>query len=611
MSLLAHFKTAITHPLQAGLKLRTAWTLCRGTGLRSFVRTILHNPRRDYDRWVQSYDTLTDKDREQIRRHIGTFSQRPLISVIVPTYNTPAPFLRRMIDSVRDQLYSHWELCLADDGSSQPQVMQILHEYASLDERIKICRRETRGHITAASNTALGMARGDYIALLDHDDELAEHALYMMAEAVLRNPDLAFLYSDEDKLDRTGRRYDPHFKSDWNPDLFLHQNMIGHLAVFRADVIRAVGGFRKGVEGSQDYDLVARVVDHIKEEQIGHIPHILYHWCVLEGSTAASVENKPYALDAQIRTIEEHLQRNGIAGADVRRAEGLPFLRVQFSLPDPPPLVTLVIQADDEADRLRQRLRNIMDLTDYPTLEFVVVDHGGQPLSASDLVDGLEKHPPVSVLRVESIMGLPECCNRAVAQARGDIVGFLGRGIRVVRQDWLREMVSHAVRPGVGAVGARLLSPNGTVQHTGMVLGLNGVAGYVNRGLVANSPGYFGRAVLTQNWSAVSGACMLLRRQVFEAVGGFPPEDATAVLPNVDFCLKVGEMGLKVVYAAQAVLNYVPPAVSRQEEEPLTLPEKWGNLLSGDPCHNPNLSLRGDGFALAFPPRTSPPWREA
>ena len=293
--------------------------------------------RLDYAVWVDRYDRLTTTDREAIERHIGELPQRPRIAVVMPVYNPRAEDLRGAIESVRSQIYPHWELCIADDASTEPDVAPLLRDYARRDDRIKVTVRSENGHIAAASNSALALATAEFVALLDHDDLLAPHALYMVAVEINRWPRADLIYSDEDKIDADGRRFDPYFKSDWNPDLVLSQNMISHLGVYRTALVRAAGGFRVGFEGSQDYDLALRIIERTAPERIRHIPFVLYHWRTAPGSTAAGTQNKSYAVDAARRAIQEHLDRSGVA-ARVTAAPGLPdYSRVIRPLPEPPP----------------------------------------------------------------------------------------------------------------------------------------------------------------------------------------------------------------------------------------------------------------------------------
>ncbi len=585
---------------------------------RMFAYASRYAQTRAYDEWVRLYDALTNEDRKAIRRRLDTLSYKPLISIIMPVYNTPETWLRSAIDSVVGQLYAQWELCIADDASRLPHVREILNERREGDPRIKVVFRERNGHIAAASNSALELATGEYVALLDHDDELAEHALYMVAEELNRYPDADLIYSDEDKIEERGRRYDPYFKPDWNPDLFCSQNVISHLGVYRTALIRRVGGFREGYEGSQDYDLALRIVERTASSRIRHIPHVLYHWRAILGSAAAASEAKPYAQEAAGRAIQSHFERMGVA-VQVAPALGV-FHRVKYALPDSPPLVSLIVLTRDRVGLLRKCLEGILEKTDYDRTEVLIVDHESRQRRTLAYLERLASDSRVRVIRYTDPFNFSEMNNRAARIARGEVLGFINNDVEVISQGWLREMVSHAMRPEAGAVGAALYSSNGTIQHAGVILGLHGVAGHIHKGQPRGTPGYFGRAGLIQNFSAVTAACMVMRRSVFEEVGGFDEDNLVVEFNDVDLCLRLRKLGYLVVWTPYAELYHVESASrprntskqrARHEREINCMRWRWGAVLMGDPYYNPNLSLESENFALAFPPRAQKPWKIA
>ena len=333
----------INSPTDLARDAKQALTALKSGGPRRFVAELRSAASRDYQHWITLYDTMTAADKDSLRRRIQSLACRPLISVIMPVYNTPETFLRRAIESVREQIYDRWELCIADDCSTAEHVRKVLDYYAKLDPRIRVCFRTTNGHIAEASNSAIAIAKGDFVALLDHDDEIPPHALALVAEAIVARPEVDLIFSDEDKLDAQGHRFDPYFKSDWNPALMLSQNMFNHLGVYRLSIVRKIGGFRLGFEGSQDYDLVLRCSRETAPERIHHIPKILYHWRAIESSTATDSGMKPYVWDAGRRAIEEHLTQQNIHAIVERAARGDCYYQVEYAVPTPLPRVSVLI----------------------------------------------------------------------------------------------------------------------------------------------------------------------------------------------------------------------------------------------------------------------------
>ncbi len=586
-------------------------------GLRNPAKRLLTGRMRsDYVEWIRCYDTLTDADRVAIRAHIAGFANPPLFSVIMPVYNAPEKFLRAAIDSVRRQIYPHWELCIADDASSQPYVRRVLEEYANKDARIKVVFRERNGHISAASNSALDLAIGDYIALLDQDDELTEHALYWMAAEIVAHPDAELLYSDEDKIDIKGRRFDPYFKPDWNPDLLLGQNYISHLGVYRRSHVLDVGGFRERFEGSQDWDLALRFTDNVAPESIRHIPAVLYHWRSLPGSTASSLESKPYTAQAGRKAVTEHLLRRGAAATlkDVcNGAFSLPSFAVQGT-----PLVSIVIPTRNGVDILRQCLDSL-GRTDYPNIEVIVIDNQSDDPEALAYLAEIGNRRGHRVLSYPHPFDYAAMHNWAVPQAQGEYICLLNNDVEVITPAWLSEMLGLAQQPGVGAVGAKLLYPDGAVQHAGVVLGLGGIASHLHRGMSEAACGYFGRAALLQTVSAVTAACMVLRKEDWLAVGGMERRLPVA-FNDVDLCLRLREQGLRNVWTPSALLYHYESKtrgadtregqLRRFAQEHAYMQWRWGALLSHDPAYNPNLTLSTEDFSLAYPPRRRLPWRQ-
>lgn len=563
-----------------------------------------------YAAWVRCFDTPGPAELARMRERAAALGQGPTFSVLVPVYNTPERWLRRCIDSVRAQAYPHWQLCIADDASPDPAVARVLEEYAALDPRIQVVRRERNGHIARASNTALEMATGEFVALLDHDDELRPNALLEMAEAIVADPGLELLYSDEDKLDAHGRRFDPYFKPDWNPDLLRSQNYVCHLTVVRTARVRAVGGFRPGFEGSQDHDLVLRCSEGLEPARIRHLPRVLYHWRAIEGSTALTREAKDYAGAAGARAVDEHLARCHPGARASELSHG--HYRVHWPLPDPAPRVSLLVPTRDRADLLRTCVESLLARTDYPDFEVVVVDNGSTEPDALACLDELGRRDRVRVLRYDAPFNYSAINNWAAAQCDGEVLGLVNNDIEVITPGWLREMVSHAVRPEIGAVGAMLYYPDDRIQHAGVVLGIHGVAAHVYCGMPRGYPGHGGRARVAQQLSAVTAACMVVRREVFERVGGLD-ESLQVAFNDIDFCLRVRQAGYRNLWTPFAELYHHESASRGTEDSPgkrarfagevEAMLRRWGPLLQTDPAWNPNLSLSSLNADYAFPPR--------
>ncbi|HXV79371.1 MAG TPA: glycosyltransferase family 2 protein [Candidatus Binatia bacterium] len=570
----------------------------------------------EYWRWSKAFDTLTDRDRVAIKQHIGRLHYTPLISVIMPVYNTPEAWLRRAIESIRSQLYPNWELCIADDASSKPHVKSILQEYEAKDARIKVTFRDVNGHISAASNSAIEMARGDFIALVDHDDELREHALYIVVTELNAHPELDLIYSDEDKIDEKGRRYDPYFKPDWNPALFLGQNFVSHLSVYRTRIVREIGGFRAGYEGAQDWDLATRVIEAIPPSHIRHIPHVLYHWRAIRGSAALAMDEKNYVNEAQRKTLQSHFDRIGQEVEILPAAEH--YWRIRYPIAEPLPMVTLIIPTRNGHVLLRRCVESIYQKTTYRNFELIIVDNQSDDPDTLNYLVQLEKKEEIRILRYDAHFNYSAINNFAVKHARGEIVGLLNNDLEVITPDWLDEMVSHAFRPEIGAVGAMLYYPNDTIQHAGVILGVRGVAAHAYCRQPRGYNGIASRAALCQNLSAVTAACLVVRREVFEKVGGLDEIHLAVAFNDIDFCLRVREKGYRNIWTPYAEFYHdesasrgyeeSPEKLDRFEKERDHMKRRWGELLLNDPAYNPNLALDRETFTLAFPPRVTKPW---
>ncbi len=566
-----------------------------------------------YDKWIALFDTPTPATQAVMRRQLRALRRPPLISIVLPVYNPEMEFLRAAIASITNQIYERWELCIADDASTDPEVRPFLEEISRNDARVKLIFRSRNGHISACSNSALELATGEWCALLDQDDAFAENALALAALEIEAHPEAGLIYSDEDKIDENSVRSNPFFKTDWNPELFLGQNYINHLGVYRENLLRQIGGFREGFEGSQDYDLALRVIELLRPEQVRHIPRILYHWRMVSGSLAAIPDAKPYAKEAARRAIADHCQRCAMPGTVVPCPENTESHRVIHAVPEPAPLASIIIPTRDGLALLERCIESIVARTDYRRFEIIIVDNGSVEDKSFSFFRRAERENIARVLSETGPFNYSRLNNRAAARARGEILVFLNSDTEIDESDWLTEMVSHAARMEVGAVGARLWYPDGTLQHGGVILGLGGVAGHAFPNIPRRHPGYFNRAFLQQNCSAVTGACLALRKAVFEELGGFDEENLGVSFSDVDFCLRGTARGYRVVWTPYANLIHHESASRGHQRTPdeqaLFLKEAgymqrvWGARLMHDPFYNPNLSLNLPGFEIAFPPR--------
>ena len=566
----------------------------------------------DYPSWRIRNATIFDDDADRLRRRCAALpGGGPTISVVIPVYNTESRWLRAAIDSVRNQVYERWQLCLVDDNSTDPSVRTILEEYAATDDRIFVRFRETNGHIAAATNDALSIATGELVAFMDHDDELAPFALAAIA---LESANADVLYTDEDKVDEDGKHYDPHCKPPWNPELFLGQNYLSHLTVIRRSLINAVGGLRPGFDGSQDYDLLLRVIDKISDHRrIRHVPVVAYHWRAIEGSTALAPGEKTYTEDAAIRALGEVLDETWTVDVAAPTAYRCTPPLETF------PLVSIIIPTRDRVDLLDQCIDSLLRTT-YPAVEILVVDNDSQEAGTHKWLADFDNGHDHRVVPAPGPFNYSRINNLAAEQAAGELILLLNNDTEVIDPDWLSNMVRWVSQPGIGAVGAKLLYPNDTIQHAGIVLGLGGLAGHGQLHEPAESSGYFNRLALTHEVGAVTGACLLTHTNLWHQLGGLDEELAVA-FNDVDFCMRLRhELNQRILWVADAQL-YHHESVSRgAEDDPVKVARfnaevdlalgRWADRLSNDPAYSPNLTLEGDSFTLAREPRLTTPWAE-
>lgn len=560
-----------------------------------------------YQTWLAAHEHIPSLEYQ--KKQIAKLTTRPLISIVMPTFNTDPQLLSECIDSVIQQGYENWELCIADDASTESATKETLRRYAMHEPRIKLTIRESNGHICRASNSALDLASGDWVALLDHDDLLAPHALLCVAKAINANQDADIFYSDEDKISIDGVRSDPHLKPQWSKELLHSHNYVSHLGVYRKSIVNKVGNFRVGYEGSQDYDLLLRCVNHIEsamtygdlKSKIIHIPHVLYHWRVMQGSTALNEDQKGYAQEAGIKALQDALPDTEVEFGLLANT-----YKVNWPIPAQPPLVSLIIPTKNGMGLVKQCIESVEQKTRYAQWEILLIDNQSDDPEALAYFKQLDTDRRVTLLQYNKPFNYSAINNYAVEQAKGSVVVLLNNDVEVINPDWLTELVSLCSRDAVGCVGAKLYYPNDTIQHAGVVLGLGGVAGHSHKHFDKQHDGYFKRLKIRQNLSAVTAACLAVRKDVYRQVGGLNESDLKVAFNDVDFCLKVHTAGYKNIWTPYAELYHhesisrgvedTPEKQARFAAEIDYMKKRWGNLLSKDPYYHPLLTRDREDF---------------
>lgn len=561
----------------------------------------------DYQAWINASETQYQQPDYQTQQlaHLTQLSKLPVLSILMPVYCPDPDYLDQAIASVYSQSYPHWQLCIVDDASGDTALTQKLQTLEANDSRIRYVAHNTNQHISAATNSALALAAGDFVTFLDQDDVLPTQALLRVAMEINDHPEAKLFYTDEDKLNAAGHRQSPNFKPAWNYDLLLSQNYLCHLAVYEMALLRALGGMRLGYEGAQDHDLALRAATKIDAARVvRHIPEILYHWRVHPQSTAANTDSKPYAQDSGMRAIEDHLKTQAI-NARVSR-QGIHY-RVHYHLDAPPP-VTIIIPTRNMQQTLKVCIDSLLEKTQYPNFRLLVIDNDSDDFDAINYLRSLSRLPQVDVIVDNQAFNYSALNNHAVDQADTDIVCLLNNDVEVIAPGWLTEMVSHLVRDGVGIVGAKLRYPNDQIQHAGVILGIGGIAGHGHKYFQHDEPGYFGRLALVQNYSAVTGACLLTRKSIWQQVGGLETQLAVA-FNDVDYCLRVQDLGFRVVWTPFADLYHHESLSRGQEDSPEKqarftaevdyMMHRWQHVIDHDPAYSPNLSHHREDFSIA------------
>jgi GT2 family glycosyltransferase len=545
----------------------------------------------EYETWFEARRTQAS-DLPRLREQTRAFDYQPCVSIITPVFNTPLPWLEECVRSVLSQVYEEWELILIDDNSDDPELLKFLPELAARDPRIVLAKNEKRGGISSASNRGLELAKGEWIGFLDHDDLLEPDALFRHVKWLQDHRDADLIYSDEDKLTEDGLDA-PIFKPDWSPDYFLSCNYICHFTLIRANVLGQVGGFRSEFDGAQDYDLFLRVIE--RTTRIDHIPRVLYHWRRSRASTADNIRRKPGSLETGRLALEAHLERQAVRGhVTVDWRTHAYWIKRDLAEAKP---ISIIIPVRDRPELLARCLDSITRETSYAPYEIVIVDNDSQTDEARRFLSGL-KH---RILNYSGPFNFSAINNFAVEQTDSPWLLFLNNDTEAIDGDWLTIMAEHIQRPEVGAVGPRLLYPDDTVQHGGIVVGVGGIAEHAFRGFPAEAPGVCRQLQVTRNYSAVTGACLLTRRDVFSKVNGFDEERLPVTFSDVDLCLKIRRAGYLIVYTPFARLYHHESGSRRRTVEPMetgVMRERWAAMLEYDPYYNPNLSRERADFSL-------------
>ena len=555
-----------------------------------------------YGPWYEAY--VPDEAALEKQRH-HHFEYSPLISVAVPAYRTPEKFLAQMIDSLLAQTYGNWELCIANGSPEDSAMKKVLEEYTKKDSRIRVSELTENKGIAGNTNAALEMAQGEFVGLLDHDDLLAPNALYEIVRALDEDRNLDAVYTDEDKVTtELDEHFQPHLKPDFNLDLLRSNNYICHFFVVRRSIVQKVGGFCQEFDGAQDHDFIFRCIE--TAEKVGHIPEILYHWRTHKASTADNPASKMYAFDAGKRAIEAHLKRTGTEGI-VSHTPDLGFFRVKYPVQGQP-LVSVIIPNKDEKETLKACIDSIREKTEYPNYEIIIVENNSTTDEIFQYYKELSQDPRIRLLRWKKEFNYSAINNYGVRHANGEYLLFLNNDVTVITPGWIKELLGVCQRPEVGAAGVKLIYPDNTIQHAGCVIGLGGIAGHMFVDMPANRTGYLHKASILQDMSAVTAACMMMKRTAFEEAGGFT-EKLSVAFNDVDLCLKVRKNHKLIVYDPYVQLYHMESKtrgaednkekVRRFQEEIEYMRCQWIDILKkGDPYYNKNLSLTKWNYSL-------------
>jgi GT2 family glycosyltransferase len=552
-----------------------------------------------YAKWINLYEKNT------VNSTCDCNDSNVVISIVVPVYNTDLRYLNEMYESVLAQTYSHWELCIAD-GNSYQEVRLLLLTWQDQEPRVRLTLLDKNLGIAENSNAAIALASGDFVAFLDHDDTLAPHALCELIKVITRQPDTDFIYSDEDKLSEDSKlRFYPHFKPDWSPDTLRSCNYVCHFTAIKQSLLEKTGMFRTGFEGSQDYDLFLRATE--RAANIAHIPNVLYHWRATETSTSINPSSKSYAYESGKKALSEHLARIGLRGQVDGGATANTYEISYYPVDEK---VSIIIPNRDHYVDLSRCIKSILEKTTHSNYEIIIIDNGSTQSDLLNYYKSISTEPKIRILHWNAEFNYSSINNYGASVSDGSYLLFLNNDTLVVSEDWIERMLEHASRPDVGATGAKLYYGDGSIQHSGVVIGMTGIAGHAHRYYPKNSSGYMERLRIVQNVSAVTGACMLVRRSVYNEVNGFD-ETYQVAYGDIDMCLKIRACGYLIVWTPYAELYHyesrsrgaedTPEKQQRLSNESRLFNSRWQSIIdAGDPYYNKNLTLETEDFSLKF-----------
>lgn len=563
-----------------------------------------------YTDWIEEFDNASNNLIEKYREDVKCFDINPLISIVLIVKNPEINLLNSTISSVCEQIYNNWELCIIDSASTDPEVRLLLERYSLKNERIKAVFITESSDTSCLYSDITSLTRGSWVLLLKQEDLLAKQALYWAVSAINEYPDCRLIYSDEDKVDNQGVRSDPNFKCKWNIDLFYSQNNLSHFCLYQKELIKLACKLSGSFKKLNRQNLTLHCIEIISPTEIHHIPRLLYHSRIQKNKNNHLHERHFPDSNTGENALNEHFGRIGLPAKAIFLGNGF---RIQYNIPDSIPLVSLIIPTRNGLNFLKKCINSIIEKTSYKNYEIILVDNGSDDISTLKYISWLQKNYDIQVIRDGRPFNYSALNNAAVKLAKGELVALINNDIEVITPDWLSEMVSHAVRPEVGAVGAKLLYSDDTIQHAGVILGIHGIAEHVHRFLPRASDGYCGRANLIQSFSAVTAACLVVRKSLYEAVGGLNEVELKVACNDVDFCLRLREAGYRNIWTPYAELYHhesvsrgfddTPEKRARSAKEIAYMQKRWGDALLNDPAYNPNLSLDAHDFSLAWPPR--------
>jgi len=568
----------------------------------TFSRSIVEE---NYQHWIKIKEV---RHQSTINTLISNITSAEKISIILPTFNSNVDYLKQCIESVQQQSYKNWQLCIVDDASTHTDHIRLIRQKFTEDPRIQFHQRKENGHISAASNSALKMATGKYTLLLDHDDTLALHALLLMVSQFQQSPKLDLVYADEDKISTNNTRFEPHFKPEWNQDLLYSQNYIGHPILVKTKKLKSMGGFSLGLEGSQDHDLLLRYTSELTKEHIHRIPQILYHWRAHDESTAGNSAAKSYTTKAGIKALQNHFHSKK-QPVTISQGKLANTYRVQWPIPSKQPLVSLIIPTHNGYDILSKCINSIITKTSYKNYEIIIINNRSNCQKTLKFIrEAVKKNTQVQSIDWDHPFNYSAINNFAAKHAHGSILGLINNDIEVINTSWLTEMVSHAIRPDIGCVGSKLYYPNNQIQHAGVILGIGGVAGHGHKHFQREQSGYFSKLELIQNYSAVTAACLLIQKSIFNQVNGLDQQNLPIAFNDVDFCIRVRNAGYRNIWTPYAELYHhesisrgadnTPEKIQRANKEVEYMKSTWTKHLTQDPAYNPNLSLTHENYSI-------------